>query len=159
MDEPSKTTPLDWLRLVQTVSTCGRQLRKTLADVPARHGLSDTECLILWACGDTALAGRGQHVLASLVGISAAQTSGIVDRLGERGWLAGRRPLHDRRRQYWQLTPSGGALLAQVARELAEWSAALPDALLEAERLRLSGELERLSAAVAAPVVSRQEAA
>jgi DNA-binding MarR family transcriptional regulator len=91
--------------------------------------------------------------------VSPAQLSGLVERLGERGWLAGRRPLHDRRRQYWQTTPVGAALLAQVVADLAGRSTQLAEALSEAERGALQSELERLATAVTDGTTTRQEAA
>ena len=111
-----------WLELVQAVSLCGRQLRKALAEVAAPHQLSDTEVLILWACCGTTSVGLGQHELAALVGISPAQLSGLVDRLSAQDLLIGRRPAHDRRRQYWRLSEPGEEMMEQLALDLARSS-------------------------------------
>src|SRR5690606_10522326 len=82
-------------------------------------GLSDTACLTLWACCEGPAEGQAQHELASLVGVSPAQLSGLVEQLGVQGWIVAWRPATDRRRQYWKLTPSGRALVEELIDALA----------------------------------------
>lgn len=124
MDGNSQNAAAEWLRLVQSISHCGRQLRRAVAELAEPHGLTDTECLILWSCCEAPPEGQGQHELVSLIGVSPAQLSGLVEQLGVKGWIVGRRPAHDRRRQYWRLTPAGQALVDQLLVEVARWLAA-----------------------------------
>lgn len=143
----------EWLRLVQTVSLCGRQLRRALADLAAPRGLTDTECLILWACCEAPPEGQGQHELVALVGVSPAQLSGLVDQLGAKGWISGRRPAHDRRRQYWRLTPAGQALVEELLQEVTAWLAEARGA--DTDYRPLADRLEKLAAQLAPAEVRR----
>jgi DNA-binding MarR family transcriptional regulator len=118
-------------------------LRRALADLAAPRGLSDTECLILWACRQAPAIGQPQHDLAMFVGISPAQMSGLLERLAERGWIAGRRPPRDRRRQYWRLLPEGEVLLAAVMLDLTQWSTRFAASLSEAQRTSLVEQLQQ----------------
>jgi DNA-binding MarR family transcriptional regulator len=149
-----------WLELVQAVSLCGRQLRKALAELAAPHQLSDTEVLILWACCDASSVGLGQHELATLVGISPAQLSGLVDRLSAQDLLIGRRPAHDRRRQYWRLTANGQRLMVQLAHDLAQRSTDSAEHPVAEGYAVLNGPLSALAAVLAQRSLPRsQEAA
>ena len=98
------------------------------------------------------------------MGVSPAQLSGLLDGLGERGLLIGRRPSHDRRRQYWRITPVGAELLARLLADLSAWCRPLADSFPNEERRQLEEQLSRLTTAVAdaaTPSVTshRQEAA
>jgi DNA-binding MarR family transcriptional regulator len=137
MDGTQHAPAAEWLRLAQNVSHCGRQLRRALGECVAARGLTDTDCLILWACCEAPPEGQAQHELATQVGVSPAQLSGLVEQLGARGWIVGRRPAHDRRRQYWRLTPVGQTLVEQMLGDIERWITSLgcepekPQALLE----------------------------
>src|SRR5687768_15747008 len=103
------------LRLVHWTSHASRQLRRRLADVAGRLELSDTELLVLWVCSG---GGRVQIELAGEIGVSPAQTSGMVERLHSRGLIAMRRQAVDRRRQVCETTEAGIELLAGAAEDL-----------------------------------------
>lgn len=142
----------DWLRLVQATANCGRQLRRALADLAAPAELSDTECLILWACCEAPPEGQGQHELISLIGVSPAQLSGLVERLGAQGWIASRRPAHDRRRQYWRLTPQGEALVGDLLGRINHWLAHCEPRLADEDRRALQRQLTMLgTSSIGAP--------
>lgn len=161
MDETSPTpAAAQWLLLVQAVTLCGRQLRRALADIATPRGLSDTDCLILWACGHAPAEGHAQHALANMLAVSPAQLSGLVERLSRCGWIVGRRPAHDRRRQYWRLTPTGQVLVEQLIADVARWLDHAPHLPHASTRAMLIAELSRLSASLSPLEVSRsQEAA
>lgn len=77
---------------------------------------------MLWACREAPPAGFSQSQLAATLGISAAQVSGLVERLRRSGLLASRRAEADRRRQHWCLTPTGRARLEAILLDLAGWA-------------------------------------
>ena len=120
-----------WIHVMQAVSLCNRQLRRALADATAICHLSDTEFFLLWACHEGPQHGVGQHDMASVLGVSGAQMSGMVYDLRDRGLLLLERPAWDRRRQLLRITPSGRSLLDQTLNNLAplarELERALPD--------------------------------
>lgn len=149
-----------WLELIQAVSLCGRQLRKSLAELAAPHHLSDTEALILWACSDATGTGLGQHELANLVGISAAQLSGLVERLSAQDLLLGRRPAHDRRRQYWRLSPQGEAMLVALASDLTQSASLAAGSTQSVDYQQITQQLALLVTGLAQPsAVHSKEAA
>jgi DNA-binding MarR family transcriptional regulator len=139
------TTAAQWLRLVQTASMCGRQLRRALADLVAPRSLTDSECLVLWACCEAPSEGQAQHNLAAVIGVSPAQLSGLLDDLAARGLIVGRRPAHDRRRQYWRLTPIGQTLVGELLVDIARW-VENTEPMLDTERLPLILQLSALAA-------------
>lgn len=106
--------PRDVAQLVQTVSHCGRHLRRALTEHVSRFDLSDTEFLLLWSCGQTVNHGIAQNELAQIVGVSPAQLSGLIDRLSARQLVAAKRCREDRRRQLVKLTPAGRETLNQA---------------------------------------------
>jgi DNA-binding MarR family transcriptional regulator len=102
------------VRLTQATNLCGRGLRRALHGQTRELGLSDADLLALWACACGAERGVAQNQLVEEIGLSAAQTSGLLDRLKQRGLVASRRPAQDRRRQFWRLEPPGRELLADA---------------------------------------------
>jgi DNA-binding MarR family transcriptional regulator len=110
------------LRLIHWSSTASRHLRRQLAEVAAAFDLTDNELLVVWLCRGT---GWVQVELAGTIGVSPAQMSGTVDRLGSRGLVAMHRPTMDRRRQVWRTTTGGLALLERIAPRLDELAASL----------------------------------
>jgi len=120
-----------WIHVMQVVSLCNRQLRRALADATALCHLSDTEFFLLWACHEGPQHGVGQHDMASVLGVSGAQMSGMVYDLRDRGLILLDRPAWDRRRQLLQITPNGRSLLDQTLSNLAplarELERAVPD--------------------------------
>ncbi len=149
----------DWLRLVQAMALCGRQLRRALGELATPTGLSDTECLILWACCEAPPEGQGQHELVALLGVSAAQLSNLVEQLSARGLIVGRRPAHDRRRQYWRLTDEGQQLVANLLRGVNQWLAGSAATLSPAEQHALHQRLSALGAAATMHPYPAREAA
>lgn len=147
-----------WLRLVQAMALCGRQLRKTLAELAEPKGLTDTECLILWACCEAPPEGQGQHELVALLGVSPAQLSGLVEQLSAQGWIVSRRPAHDRRRQYWRLTEAGQALVSELLAGINHWLASQPH-ISATDQHTLHRQLATLSAAVVMAPNRAKEAA
>lgn len=88
----------------------GKHLRRTLNDLLAEQGISEEDFLVL-ALLSGHPAGLSQIEVATTAGISTAQTSGLVERLKNRGWLVATRDPNDRRRQVWRLQPSGAEQL------------------------------------------------
>jgi DNA-binding MarR family transcriptional regulator len=134
------------LRLIHWTSAASRQLRRLLAEIAAACDLSDSELLVVWLCQ---AAGRVQVELASAVGVSPAQMSGIVERLRRRGLVAMHRPAGDRRRQVWKTAAAGQALLSQVARPLADLAAGLSQRVESQDQLAALAACERLAARAA----------
>lgn len=132
------------LALIHWMSAASRQLRKKLGDVAAGSDLSDSELLVVWLCGGP---GRVQVELAAAIGVSPAQMSGLVERLGQRGLVAMHRPARDRRRQLWKTAPAGQALLAQVAAPLAGLAATLGERLAPREQDLVQSLCKRLASA------------
>ena len=156
MDGMSDPASISWLNLVQKLSLCGRQVRKALAELALPRGLTDTDALLLWACQQAGAAGHPQHDLVPLIGVSPAQLSGLLEALGTRGWLIGRRPSTDRRRQYWRITPEGAALLSLLLSDLASWSHAPHLKLSTSERRQLAEQLHDLAHAIShSPDITR----
>jgi len=149
----------DWLRLVQAMALCGRQLRRALAELAAPSGLSDTECLILWACCEAPPEGQGQHELVTLLGVSPAQLSNLVEQLSSQGWIVGRRPAHDRRRQYWRLSDEGQRLVAELLAGVNQWLLTSTQPLSSADQRALQDRLATLGAAVTITPCRAKEAA
>ena len=91
----------------------GRAAARELSQLVEGFGLKEGEFRLLWALltGETP---PHQSKLAELLGCSPAQVSGIVERQQLRGNIARRAALGDRRRQVWQITPQGRALLEKV---------------------------------------------
>jgi DNA-binding MarR family transcriptional regulator len=153
------TAAAQWLRLVQTASMCGRQLRKALGELVAPRGLTDSECLVLWACCESPSEEQAQHHLAGVIGVSPAQLSGLLDALASRGLIIGRRPAHDRRRQYWKLTAAGQALVGELLADLAQWMATVQP-LADVERVPLTHRFAALASNLSAsPARHGKEAA
>lgn len=138
-----------WLGLVQKMSLCGRQLRRALSQLTEPRGLTDHDALILWSCQQAGPLGHAQHEMAAALGISPAQLSGLVETLSDRGWISGRRPSHDRRRQYWRITTSGEAILAALVQDLELWSLQFESSLPPEQRDALDQTLLALTAATA----------
>jgi DNA-binding MarR family transcriptional regulator len=133
------------LRLVHWTSAASRQLRRRLAEVAQRFDLSDAELLVVWLCHGN---GHVQVELASAIGISPAQMSGLAERLRARGLVGMHRLAMDRRRQVWRTSPTGEALLREVAGHLDELAAVVGGAISPAEQQATETLCERLVEAV-----------
>jgi DNA-binding MarR family transcriptional regulator len=125
------------LALVQQVAILGRQLRRAHACSVADLGLNDTQLLLLWVCADAGTRGIPQNRLASLLGLSTAQVSGLVDRLSQRELIAECANSGDRRKRLWSLTDAGRAQLDRVLRRLDPLATKLQARFGEAHLLEL----------------------
>jgi DNA-binding MarR family transcriptional regulator len=139
---PSDSQADRLLRLVHWTSAASRQLRRRLVDVGAAFELSDSELLVVWLCSG---GGRIQGELATSIGVSPAQMSGMVERLRSRGLVAMHRSVADRRRQVWRATACGQTLLAHAARHLNELAASVGEDLSDEEQHVAQTLCERLA--------------
>ncbi len=124
-----------WVALAQRVLACARALREELSCRAAAWPVSEQEFLLLWNCREAPADGVGQTELAARLAVSAAQVSGLVERLRCGGMLECRRAAHDRRRQLWRLTSAGHATLDACLADLA--------ALAQRLNRRMRGEAVR----------------
>jgi DNA-binding MarR family transcriptional regulator len=150
----------EWpLQLLLHLSATSRTLRRRLADLAARVGLTEHELLAVWLC---LTAGRAQSELATMLGISPAQMSGLVERLRGRGFIELQRPAQDRRRHIWRTSACGREVLAGTVPGLQELSRELVGQLSEEERralLALSQRLAGQGGASSAPAASQSPVA
>jgi DNA-binding MarR family transcriptional regulator len=106
--------------------------------------LGEAQLSILWACLSSPRDGWSQRDLARALAVSPAHVSGLVEQLRSQGLLAGRRNLHDRRRQHWQLTPAGRERLQSLFEGLTDWATQLDSQLDLAELLTLTNRLSEV---------------
>lgn len=132
------------LELIHSLNTAGRHLRRHLAELAATFDLTDNELLVVWQCRGT---GWVQVELAGSIGVSPAQMSGMVDRLGSRGLVGMHRPTMDRRRQVWRTTSAGQQLLAEIAPHLEQLAAQLFGGFSAADEQATVGICQRLAKA------------
>jgi DNA-binding MarR family transcriptional regulator len=88
--------------------------------------------------------------LATSIGISPAQMSGLVERLHKRGLVAMHRLARDRRRQLCRTSLAGHSLLAQAAQHLDELATSIGRGLTSQEQQQALALCERLSETTAA---------
>jgi len=141
---PAGQAAAQWLALAERVVRCHRMFREELARHAARWQLSEPEFLLLWACRQAPGCGVAQSKLAARLAVSAAQISGLVEKLRLDGLLEGRRAQRDRRRQLWRLTPAGEATLQAGLAEMADWTGVLDSRLGARGARRLIRLLDRL---------------
>src|SRR5690606_6209225 len=114
-----------WTHIIRQLSICSREMRRQLSHVSVSFGVSDTEVLLLASLASGGPAGLAQTQLATSVGLSPGQVSGLVERLQACGWIALAPVATDRRRHAWRLTASGTELVHQVwqafGNEAARW--------------------------------------
>jgi DNA-binding MarR family transcriptional regulator len=90
-------------------------------------GINEPEFRLLWlltgaaSSGDAALS-LDQADLAEQLVVSPAQVSGAVERLRTLGLLERVDSQRDRRRQLWQVTNAGAALLGRIVNHVADSS-------------------------------------
>ena len=103
----------------------GRIAARELAVGVRGLGLSETQVRLLWALRSTKLAEKASQApldqtrLAAELGLSAAQTSSMVDRMRRQGAVISQSFPGDRRRQIWQLTAAGLELTQRIVTHLA----------------------------------------
>ncbi|MDE0718025.1 MAG: MarR family winged helix-turn-helix transcriptional regulator, partial [Rhodospirillaceae bacterium] len=78
-----------------------------------------------------------QNLLGRLTAMDPATMKGVIDRLSERGLIAGRADQKDRRRTQWRLTDPGAALLAAAYGDGFAVTAEILDPLSPRERATL----------------------
>jgi DNA-binding MarR family transcriptional regulator len=134
------------LRLLLLTGRCHRHLAQRLVgldDAPA------AEWLLLACAAELGEACR-QSDLVERLGCSPAHVSGVVERLRQRGWMTADRPVGDRRRQCWRVTPAGSSALAGLR---------FADQMCDrAEVASLAHLLERLDEALTMPEARRDSA-
>lgn len=139
----SEIPAITCLALVQQVAISGRQIKRMLASLLAESDLSEAQLLLLWACADSGSRGIAQNRLASLVGLSTAQVSGLVERLSRGELIAERANADDRRRRLWCLTNAGHDRLEQVLQRLEPLAAELEARIGRAHVVELTRLLDR----------------
>jgi DNA-binding MarR family transcriptional regulator len=102
----------------------GKLALRQIASWVEPFGVRENEFRLLWLLfqqeqGQQQAPQRGQVVLTERLAVSAAQVSGLVERLRERGFVAPVSNPSDRRRQFWRLTPAGKALVSRVISNVA----------------------------------------
>jgi DNA-binding MarR family transcriptional regulator len=107
------------LQLLQQIAVAGRQLRRVLTRFLGDFDLNDTELLLLWVCDGAGVEGIAQNRLADSVGLSPAQVSGLVERMGRRHLIERCTGSADRRRRLWRIGSTGRQTLGQVLARLA----------------------------------------
>jgi len=141
---PAGKAAARWLALAERILRCHRMFREELARHAERSQLTEPEFLLLWACRRAPPRGVAQSQLAARLAVSAAQVSGLVERLRRGGLLEGRRGPSDRRRQFWRLTPAGEATLQAGLAGMADWAGAFDSRLGARGARRLIRLLDRL---------------
>lgn len=129
-----RSEPDWWVEVVLTAFQASRQLRKVLAQHTHTSQLNDSEFLLLWICGGRREQGVPQADLIGRLGLSAAQLSGLVYDVCDRGWIEMLRPAADRRRQILRITASGQQVLEGTMARLQPLVAALESQVTEAEQ-------------------------
>jgi DNA-binding MarR family transcriptional regulator len=123
--DPHDSPAEQLVRLVYWTSRAGRHLRRCLGEAAGFAALTDSELLTIWLCLDDEGGGMVQGELATALGVSPAQMSGIVERLRQRGLIEMHRQALDRRRQLWRGTAAAKELFALLAKPLAEIAAGI----------------------------------
>lgn len=152
---PAGDSDLEPVALLRLISACERELRRTVADRIRRWGFTDVEVLVLWLCHESAEPGLAQSELVANIGVSAAQTSGLVERLRRQGVLVAKRNDSDRRKQYWSLTGDGNRILNEIRADLSFVSAGLTKYLSVDEQKLLTSLLHRLKQTTGQPLALR----
>lgn len=147
------------VELAYEMACCQRLLRAGFNRRLSRWDVSDHDFWVLWLCRRWTPQGIVQQELAVAVGVSAAQMSGLVERLRQQGLLAGSRDDGDRRRQYWRLTAAGEHLLAEILAEISQWTHGWERACSPQDRKAILDWLRELAQAVAEPSPAHTEAA
>jgi len=92
----------------------GRRAARALTQWARRFELGEPEFQVLWCLGARPTGGLDQTTLAKQLACSPAQVSAVVERMQSRAWIVQQPATRDRRRNLWQLSPAGQALLDQM---------------------------------------------
>jgi DNA-binding MarR family transcriptional regulator len=119
--EPDSATPAPiWLAFWECLATSHRRWKTEIAQAAAEQRLSLEEALTISFLGHGQANGASQRQLASLVQVSPAKMSGLLETLRQRELLKPVRDTSDRRRQLWELTPDGQQLHQQLNLSITE---------------------------------------
>lgn len=137
-----------WAEISRLLTLAYRRLSRLMSDLVP---LTESELMVLWACLDAPPDGLAQVALSENLGMSPAQISQLVDRLGEVGLLDSTRSRKDRRRRLWKLTDTGRETLFEAGCKMAVRVVEFDDRLNSLELGTLKDFLERLSAEADGP--------
>jgi DNA-binding MarR family transcriptional regulator len=144
-ETPAPADVSDWADLVELIALCARMTRVNWHRQLEGPPLNEVQFSLLWLCRLAPADGLSQNELVAALAISPAHISGQVEQLRQRGWLAGQRAASDRRRQLWQLTPSGQNWLARLMAEDTDWANNLNQAFCPENRQKLAELLRELA--------------
>jgi DNA-binding MarR family transcriptional regulator len=112
----------------------------------AEQGLSEAEFSLLWSCLAAPARGWSQSEIASLMAVSAAHVSGLVEGLRCKGHLRRFAGVADRRQRFWRLSPVGRAALETILARSSSWTDPFSGKLDQAQVARLAELLKNLQA-------------
>jgi DNA-binding MarR family transcriptional regulator len=110
----------------------------------------EAHVLLLLREGEETAAALGQADVQRIVGIDKSNVARLLQRLGERGWVAQQPDPADRRRRIVRLTARGRATATALEQRSDALFAAVWRRLARAERTAIPGCLARLSEALRA---------
>jgi DNA-binding MarR family transcriptional regulator len=136
----------EWVRFSEQLATVSRMVREGLARRLEAYALGWAQFSLLWVCREGPTEGIGQNELSTLLGVSSAHISALVEQLRSKDLIVGRRATSDRRRQLWRLTDTGHALIEVVLADLSGWADELNRRLGADDARFLDGIVQRLNA-------------
>lgn len=142
-DQHERLCASEWASIVQLLTVSSRKLRRVFGQRAGTLDLSETQFLLLFACGGVD-GGLCQSDLAEQTGLSAAQASGLVEQLERRGLLEVGRSATDRRRRLCRPSGQGRAHLDQVLNQVAPLARQLRDQIGQSAQDQLHQTLQSL---------------
>ena len=112
--EQLPTVATYWMQVFLRVSSCERVQNQQFANAARPRGLTSAEFSILYVCATYHDDTIPQNEITRQIGISAAQTSGLLEKLRGRDLIQSQRLSNDRRKKIWLLTDRGKSLLSQI---------------------------------------------
>lgn len=160
---PARQDAAGWFRLFLCLAQSGHRLEAMLTEAAGGDGLTAPEAALLAGVAELGNECR-QSDLVHWLGQSAAQVSGLVERLRQKALLQGRRLADDRRCQCWGLTQEGAAAFERVRRRwedrlAEEFAGTVPGGLLENLAPLLGASRERTNATQRSATVARRKSA
>ena len=132
-----------WATIAQLLTLSSRKMRRVFGQCASAHDISETQFLVLFACGRHA-EGLCQSALAEQTGLSAAQVSGLVDQLERQALIEVVRSPIDRRRRLCRLASRGHEQLSRILYQVAPLTQRLHDHIGSAARDELRQTLQSL---------------
>ncbi|WP_052351579.1 MarR family winged helix-turn-helix transcriptional regulator [Deinococcus pimensis] len=129
-----------WIDLDRVHSLLSRRIHGRMAE----YGLTVPQYRVLRRLGEDGP--RAPGALASDMGVTAGNLTGVLDRMEQQGLLTRARHEDDRRSVVARLTPRGEAEYARIVPEVRAYVAGLLSPLDERDLAHLQGVLERLDA-------------